>query len=428
MNSVIFVLNIGLLSLLVWALWKRPVLNEIRPFVLPGLFLKLACGIALGLLYHHYYQEGDTLTFKNASLHLSAYAKENPVAYIRLLLFNEFSSDSLRASLPFTRFPNFSNSFFFLKLLSALNLLTNNSYYLNSLYLSLFSFWGTAMLVATLVRLEPTHKQASVIAFFFFPTVVFWSSGVLKDPLVFGSMCWLVAIALQLAAGKSLSKINWLLLPLMLYLFIRIKFFLALLLLPLLLLYGLVKIIARQTSYLNSMVSQLLAMLLLAVAFGLLGATLVAEYDNAFFYHNLVYTYQEMLELSVGQPHIVFRQLDPNLTSMLANAPEALFGAIFRPFVWEAINPLHLLMGLENLILMALTALFVSSLFTGRLKLPTMMQLLFILVVVAFGVIIGLTTPNFGTLSRYRIAFLPFLVYLLLQNRYAKRLLLPIRK
>jgi hypothetical protein len=50
-------------------------------------------------------------------------------------------------------------------------------------------------------------------------------------------------------------------------------------------------------------------------------------------------------------------------------------------------------------------------------------QLLFILVVLSFGIIIGLTTPNFGTLSRYRISFLPFFIYLLLQNRYSQRVL-----
>jgi hypothetical protein len=37
--------------------------------------------------------------------------------------------------------------------------------------------------------------------------------------------------------------------------------------------------------------------------------------------------------------------------------------------------------------------------------------------------LIGLTTPNFGSLNRYRSELLPFLLLLLLQNDYAAALL-----
>ncbi|MFD2513621.1 hypothetical protein ACFSRY_07065 [Pontibacter locisalis] len=424
MSVIVFFTNIMLLLLLVWWLWKQPCLNSIRPYVLPALAFKLVCGVLVGLLYHHYYKEGDTITFKNASLILSSYAKQDLTGYIRLILFNEFSSESFRSSVPFSRLPNFSNSFFFIKLLSLFNLLTNSSYYLNALYLSLFSFWGTATLVTTLVKLEPKYKMAAVIAFLYFPSVVFWSSGVLKDSLIFGSMCWVIAMALELASGKRLEKLNWLLMPLLLYLFVRLKFFLALLLLPLLLIYLLVRITANKTKHLKSLGAQLVAVGLSACFFGVIGAWLVKEYNNAFFYRNLVYTYDEMLKLSVGQPSIKFTKLEPTLSSMLLNAPEALFGAIYRPFIWEAANnPLHLLMGFENLVILLLTIVAIAALLLQKKRLPTPKQLLFLLIILSFGVIIGLTTPNFGTLSRYRIAFLPFLVYLLLQSSYVQHLL-----
>jgi hypothetical protein len=37
--------------------------------------------------------------------------------------------------------------------------------------------------------------------------------------------------------------------------------------------------------------------------------------------------------------------------------------------------------------------------------------------------LIGLSTPNLGTLLRYRTVLLPWLLWLLLQNDYARRLL-----
>ena len=427
MEVLLYLLNALLLLLLCWLLWRKPALQSIKKHLLPALGLKLLAGILLGLLYHHYYREGDTLTFKNASLILSDYAKQNFGGYSKLILFNEFESEAFRATIPFSRFPNFSNSFFFIKILSLLNLLTNGQYYLNALYLSLFSFWGTATLVAVLAKHFSKYKMAAVLAFLYFPSVVFWSSGVLKDAILFGTMCWVIAMAVRLAEERRLSITSWLLLPFMLYVFVRIKFFLALIATPLFLLYILVKVVAAKKSLLKYTWQQHLALLMGFGMAGLGGLLLVLDYGNGFFFRNLVDTYEGMLVMSEGKPYISFHSLDPNMGSFLLNSPKAFFSAAFRPFIWEAVNIFYLLMALENLFIFMLAILAVISLFKYGIKELSLLQLAFILMIVSFGVIIGLSTPNFGTLSRYRIVFLPFLVYLLLQNQFAMKLLSKLR-
>ncbi|MBC5993321.1 hypothetical protein [Pontibacter cellulosilyticus] len=427
MSTILYILNALLLGGIIWLLYRRPGLQPIKKHLLPALGLKLLAGILLGLLYHHYYHEGDTLTFKNASLILTKYAGQNPEGYLKLILFNDFENEAFRASVPFSRLPNFSNSFFFIKLLSLLNLLTNSQYYLNSLYLSLFSFWGTTTLVATLVSHFPKYKSAAVLAFLYFPSVVFWSSGVLKDAILFGSMCWVIAAAIELAKGKLLSKVNWLLLPFLLYLFVRIKFFLAFIAIPLFLFYCLIRLLAAKANMLKSIKAQQLALLVAFSLVGTIGIYLALQYNDAFFFHNLVDTYEDILELSQARPHISFASLEPTLPSMLGNAPKAFFSAVFRPFVWESVNILYLLLSLENLLILALGLLALLSMVKNGVKEVTLLQVCFILMIVCFGVIFGLSTPNFGTLSRYRIVFLPFLVYLLLQNRYAQQLLAKLR-
>ena len=427
MEVLLYLVNALLLAGLVWLLYRQQDLQSIKKHLLPALALKLLAGVLLGLLYHHYYREGDTITFKNASLILSDYARQNLGGYSKLILFNAFESEAFRATIPFSRLPNFSNSFFFIKILSLLNLLTNGQYYLNALYLSLFSFWGTATLVAVLAKHIPKYKMAVLLAFLYLPSVVFWSSGVLKDAILFGCLCWVIATAVRLAEVRRLSITSWVLLPFMLYVFVRIKFFLGLIAIPLFLLYILVKVMAAKTSLLKYVWQQHLALLLGFGLVGMLGLYFVLGYNNAFFFNNLVDTYEGILKLSQDKPHIQFDQLEPSISSFLLNAPEALFSAVFRPFVWEAVNALYLFMALENLLILGLAILAAISLFRNGLKELTPLQLAFILLVVSFGVIIGLSTPNFGTLSRYRIVFLPFLVYLVLQNRYAIKLLAKLR-
>ncbi|MBF9252435.1 hypothetical protein I2I11_03940 [Pontibacter sp. 172403-2] len=427
MSIFLYLLNAGILLALVWLLRQQSWAQALQRYFYPALFLKLLCGVLLGLLYFHYYGGGDTIAYYNGSLILTDLARNDAAAYIRLLFFNEFGSEAFRASVPFSRLPGFTNSFFMMKLLSLLNLLTGNSYYLNSLYFSLFSFWGAAKLAAVLVRVFPTYKSAAVVAFLFFPSVVFWSSGLLKDAVLFGSMCWVTSFFLMLAHKQKLPATTLALAPVIILLFCRIKFFLALMLLPLLLLYLLVKLLAKYSHYFQSSLRQVWLMTVAIVVFGLAGALAFKVYADGFFYTNLVESYEHLLALSQGKPHIAYHTLAPTMRSFAVNAPKAIFNAIYRPFIGESGNWLFVLLALENFVLLLLSVLAVGAAWRGKRPEVKTDHVLFVAIVLAFAVIFGLSTPNFGTLSRYRIAFLPFLVYLLLQNRYAQQLLAKLR-
>ncbi|MEJ8757373.1 hypothetical protein WG947_10220 [Pontibacter sp. H259] len=419
-----YLLNVLLLSGLGWLLYKQTWAETLRPYLLPALFLKLASGVLLGVLYFYFYGAGDTISYFKGSQKLTQFAYSNPSGYLRLLIFNEFPSETFRASVPFTRHADFSNSFFLLKGISLFNLLTNSSYYLISLYFSLFSFWGMAKLTAILTRVFPDTKKAPIVGFLFFPSVVFWSSGLLKDAVLMGSMCWVTAFILQLTHKQPKTILTWLLLPLQLYLFIRIKVFFAAILLFLLGSYLLISWLSGRVRFLQTLAGQLLVL----AGFAVLAIVMVWQaggiFDVDFLIRNLVYTYNGLLRVSLEGPHLVYPELDSTLTSILRYAPAAFLNTLYRPFIGESTEILYLLMGLENLVLLLLTILAVAAAFTKtwvhKIRFWHIVLLLFI---VMAAVVIGISTPNFGTLSRYRIIFLPFLVYLLLQNRFAQRLL-----
>lgn len=416
-------LNQLLLGALVWGMRRQEWAKSIKPFFFPALLFKMVCGVLLGWLYTYYYQGGDTTTYHYASLILSDYAVGNPVAYLRLLFLNEFESEAFRATIPFSSFPGFSNSFYFIKLLSVLNFLTFSSYYLNAFYISLFSFWGAGRLAAVLMQAPGKVPNAGVVAFLFFPSVVFWSAGLSKDALMFGSMCWVIAFALNIAHGRRVSFWQVLLLPVLLYIFVKIKLFFAAVTLPLLLLYILVKRGATVIPALRRPSSQL-AIYGFAFASGLALVYMLQKFlPVAFLLEQSAHNYNALLERSLHGPHMVLENLEPTLKSMVEHFPEALLSAIYRPLIGEAWEPLYILIGLENLLLLLLTGMAAASLFKNTGIKIELLHLLLFLLVLLLGGMVGLTTPNFGSLSRYRIVFLPFLVYLLLQNRFAQRLL-----
>jgi hypothetical protein len=105
---------------------------------------------------------------------------------------------------------------------------------------------------------------------------------------------------------------------------------------------------------------------------------------------------------------------DPNertLFGQLGYAPFALFTALFRPLPPEVRNPQMAVSALENVALLAMTLwVFVRNpirrLWQQFVRYPYLaLCATFVLV---FGVAVGLTSVNLGTLSRYRIPLMPF--------------------
>ena len=113
------------------------------------------------------------------------------------------------------------------------------------------------------------------------------------------------------------------------------------------------------------------------------------------------------------QDAIQFNNLKGNWSSLLENTPLAMFSGLFRIFLWESKTFLQALAGAENLLILGL---FVASLVrwwqNGRYFSTLIFVILIYIVVLA--TMLALSSPNFGTLSRYKVGFVPFEVYLML--------------
>jgi len=96
---------------------------------------------------------------------------------------------------------------------------------------------------------------------------------------------------------------------------------------------------------------------------------------------------------------------------MLRKFPPAVNVTLFRPYLWEASEPIQLLSSLESTALLALTLLVLFRAGPRRLiryfSTHTFLQfcLLFSLI---FAFAVGYTSYNFGALVRYKIPCLPF--------------------
>ena len=102
----------------------------------------------------------------------------------------------------------------------------------------------------------------------------------------------------------------------------------------------------------------------------------------------------------------------------------AIFSGLYRPFFTEATTVLQFLSAAENFLLLIMTAtalMRIKNIVKGKHRLLIFSLIIYIIVLCIF---LALSTPNFGTLSRYRVGFLPFFVFLLIaENPLVTRLI-----
>jgi hypothetical protein len=131
--------------------------------------------------------------------------------------------------------------------------------------------------------------------------------------------------------------------------------------------------------------------------------------------------YQEVGQVVTGgSTYAMGDSSKTTLMGQLVFAPFALLSSLFRPFLFEARNAQMLANALETTVILVLTGMIflrrrLADIWTTVSRTPMLM--LCLVFVLTFAVAVGLTTTNLGTLSRYRMPLVPFLCVLLVALR-----------
>lgn len=380
-----------------------------------GMSLKILSGLALGLLYKYYYPSGDTWLYFFEATRLADLARNDLTTYISAIIDPE-------AQPIITTFHHQPRALFFVKILSSICLLTGNNYWLTSVYLSLFSFSGLWVLANVLIRLN-NNKSAAVLSFVLFPSVLFWSSGILKESISSGILAFLVASLVQYCYQLKRLNIFMILLDvLFIYILWNIKYYYAgvffLVALPL----GLIFLVKYLWSNLFSSVKSQVALFVFIMA----GTALLVSLIHPNFYLDrvigvVVENHNAIVESSESGHVIEYDSLTPDIVGVLKNVPKAFFAGLFRPFVGESSDILWVLVGIENLLIFILVISAVISVPANISDEARLYIIALVFYIIIMSTMLALSTPNFGTLTRYKVGFLPYFVYLItLENRAVK--------
>jgi hypothetical protein len=401
-----------------------------RKYFLPALILRLACAVAVGLLYQFYYSGGDTFVYHTQGSRLIWEAMvQSPSTGLKLFFDPQHSL--MGETFEFASriyFLNDPQSYGVIRAAALLDLLTFSTYSATALLFGTIGFVGAWALFLGFLELYPGARPKLALACLFIPSVIFWGSGILKDTLTFACLGLATYQVIRLFLKRDFRISGLFILLFALWVIYVIKVYILLAYLPSVVLwiffyhFSAIRSAAVRVTSFPFVVSLALTIAYYAMdtagkdnpkySIGNVGATArVTAYDIRFWSGR-----------AAGSGYNL-GDLDGSIGSMLRLAPSAVNVALFRPYPWEVRNPLMALSAAESLAIMILFVYVVvrtNVRFPGALKSPTIFFCLFFALTFAFAV--GVSTFNFGTLVRYKIPMMPFLVIsLFLILDHAKR-------
>jgi hypothetical protein len=350
------------------------------------LVLKVLCGVLLGYLYISRYPGGDTWGFHHDALVLNGQLDE-------LLIY-----------------ANQPRALWMSKLVSLVQNLVGYDYWTTSIWFSLIGFTGMYGVIYEATQLNRTYYIPALFSTMFIPSMVFWSSGVMKETLTIPAFFIFMILTIRCLLDRKLKLYQWLFWLISLLVLIFLKYYLLGLLGISLIPFGVNQILSKTTFH-KTLFTLLGSLILVWVAYQV-GPLLHPNFSVNHLFPNLVASHEMGLYGGENALYIYLNSLSPSAFSVLKNIPGAFIQSIIRPYLWEVHHDLQFIAAFESMVLIFICswALFtwVKTKFAGFRYLHLS---LFLLVILAGG-LMAISNPNLGTLSRMRITYIPILFFM----------------
>lgn len=411
-------LYLGIFYLIAYGVRDKFTNSYTRPYFIRALTLKFIGAIALGLVYEYYYAGGDTTGYFNHAKYIQKAFGDSFQAGLKLMLTSggAYDPETVKYTGNMYWYTAGSSEYIIVRITAFFGLLCFNTYTVIALFFALLSFSGVWAMYLTFIKIRPQLYKELAIATLFVPSVFFWGSGLMKDSLCLGALGWLFYAFYK----GTIQKRNLLFCAvvglLSAYFLALVKVYILLCFLPAALLW----IFNENSTRIKSPLVRILAKpFLLSIGAGLafFAATNLTKGDDRYDVDKIgersKIVSEYLYETSVRQNGSAYSlgEQDGTLGGMVKLVPQAIVVSLYRPFLWEANNPVMLLSAIEALVFLIFTLRIIirSGFFkTLSLIISTPALTLCFLFALTFSGTVGVVSNNFGTLVRYKIPMMPF--------------------
>lgn len=411
----------------------KPVVTDKRTerYYITGLTVKIIGALGLGCVYQFYYgYGGDTFFyFQNAKPIFESFINGDIGDTFSLIFtprqFPYFPSTYAASIGTYASEPEF----FIVRIIGFFSLITFHTYSAIAVIFAFITFSGVWAMYKAIYRLYPYLHKKLAIAILFIPSVFFWGSGILKDPITLGALCWATWAFLNLFKFKRRLLFSFIALSVALFIIYTVKVYILICFLPCAIFWIFLERIANiKNTFLKFTLAPFI--LLVGVALSGVAATSIGSGSSKYSFDKWSETAEATAwwisyssDLSGGSTYSL-GDLDYSPSGVAKKALPAIWVSLFRPHLWEVRNPIMLLSAIESLAMLFITVQlirkfgFKSFKHVGRSPLITFMFVFSIL----FAFTVGLTTYNFGSLVRYKIPLIPFYIGAIYLIEFEERL------
>ncbi|MBL1232152.1 MAG: hypothetical protein COA31_005505 [Flavobacteriales bacterium] len=384
---------------------------EYKYFII-GLTAKVVGGFTFALLTVYYYKGGDSLSYYKAADDITKLAAHNPFRVIELM-FTSYSDLNLSQDFLdyYTKdFINGRDVWVLVKLTILTNIIGLFSYGTTTVLFAAISFVGLWMAYSNICKLYPKYSGYLLVSFFMIPSIIFWGSGVLKDTVTMGCMGWMIYAFSNIFIFKRKVALSIGLIIISSLLIIFLKPYILYILLPTLLIWGqtnlknlikgsFIRIILIPMIVLTISVSTFFVLQNISIGAGKYDINKLEQTLEGF------QSWHEYLAGTQDQSGYTLGEIEFTPLGYLKIAPAAFNVTFFRPYIWEIRNVPTLIGALESFLILLFVlylllkyrAQFFRIMFKNK-------DILFMMIFAAiFGVIVGVSSYNFGALSRYKM-------------------------
>ena len=352
----------------------------------------------IGVYYGEMAQMVDTWGYHYESIKEYELLKSDPKLFFSNIFHNTYNDG-------YTKFLAVENSWwndlkgtFFVKTLGIFNLVSFGNYYVNVILYSFISMFGPIAIFRVMKDVFPDRKLPILLATFLVPSVLYWTSGVHKDGLIFVGLSFVIYHIYFALKQNRFSPIRIFYIVMGLLLVLALRNFLIIPILPALFAWILASKLQRRP---------VVVFLTIYLVFITLFFTAKFIHPRLNFPEEVVARQEAFLDLGGGSA-VTVNKLEPTFPNFAANAPQAFTLSTIRPYPSDVKHLLSLAAATEiNFLLL----IFIAFVFWRKKGTQTSTFLLFC-VFLSFSVLmmIGYTVNILGAIVRYRSVVLSLLI------------------
>jgi hypothetical protein len=427
-NKLTFFTGLDVLMLLLWltiilitASWiKTKNSNKVHyTYFMRNLYFKLGFSFIFAFYYLFFIHGGDTIAFFDTSRVLTNLLLKHPEYFLQEWSTYSTNEGYINHFTPETGFPpgwiaREPEGYFVSKMFSIVNLFTGSSYFATTVLSAFITSLASFKLYDFIVSFGIHDYKKLAIYFLFIPSLSFWCTGISKDALIVVCLYYLIPTIYNLFTGKSKIKLwNILVILFLGWILLNIRsFMIAAIAVPFIFAFN-VQFAKRVFS--NKFMRGLTRAVVIILGFVFVGFYFSGETAQKYLKEAEITQQDFKTNKTYTGAKYDLGEVNYTPTGLLKALPLSIFTGIYRPFPWEALSPGLIINGIECLILVYLSFMFIFRKLSKKLSIIRNSDILTFAIyfVLIFAFMTGFTSMIFGILVRLRAPLLPFFLLIL---------------